>query len=586
MGETWASPREVWVWLRDVEWPLMRQAWVERRAWHLPPLRQVWPEVRQAWADRRTWPLVIPAAVSLTVWVVALGGVGHIPGLIGVGAVVHGGAAVAALRRRGGRRRAYRAAAGWGWLVMAAVGLAVSGVAAWLRLVPAAAVLAAAAVATSEPRARQRLIHRIRVETAAAVSTVEADQVQITGRVWDGRHLADAQLRVPATMAVSSDSARSRVESAVLWHLAGDDPTQEHALTWHAATRTLTVHRLPHLPTRVDYVPWQTAAGERPALPVIGAIRESDIAPGMSWCRADTKAGPVHLLLWDWTLEPLALIVGAVGKGKSVCTRSLVRSILDLPGVAGGWWIDGKLEGDGNALIGRPGVRLVANTTGLWVRGLQEILDEANARHTAINAWTDPLIQGPKPDLPHMWVVIDEIQRITTDPDAAKIIDDLARTIRSTNIHLLLLTQRPDVIDTIPGAVRDQLDLRIVLGWMSPDGARMALGDQWQAVAHDDPARPRPVIPGRMTVRVGGRIVRAQAPWLADPHKDPTAEHLWPARPDDWQDDWRAIQGHTAPTLHVVPTDDAQGAQTGARDLTEATGTAGRGSRKRKTRPW
>jgi hypothetical protein len=222
------------------------------------------------------------------------------------------------------------------------------------------------------------------------------------------------------------------------------------------------------------------------------------------------------------------LVVGQNNSGKTVFTRSLVADALTLPGVTVDI-IDGKGEGDYAALSRRAGVTSVAHDPEAWMDTLTRVHDEAEEWHRQVLAWQAG--DTPKPDMPHRVLVLDEVQRVVmANPDALGLLSDLARTARSTNLHLIIITQRPDAKDTIPGAIKDQLHIRVVFNRMSPEGARMVLGPMWRHAAISETNICRTLPKGRAIVLTDNRVYELQAPYLPSPAENPDAEQFLPAR--------------------------------------------------------
>lgn len=106
--------------------------------------------------------------------------------------------------------------------------------------------------------------------------------------------------------------------------------------------------------------------------------------------------------------------------------------------------------------------------------------------------------QRGKPDAPRWLVVLDEVQEIRAVL-GRKVVDpflqQISRQIRASNGRLMVITQRPDTEDAVPGAVRDMLEERIILGFVSGTGARMVLDKDWQQATdeygHTPHRRPR-----------------------------------------------------------------------------------------------
>ena len=121
--------------------------------------------------------------------------------------------------------------------------------------------------------------------------------------------------------------------------------------------------------------------------------------------------------------------------------------------------------------------------------------------------------------------------RKSGEPLGKKVVDpflqQISRQVRAANGRLVVVTQRPDTEDAIPGAVRDMLEDRIILGFVSGTGARMVLEKDWQAVTDEYGQAP---VPGRGLARVAGRLVRIQAFRLDPPREHPELEVFYPPK--------------------------------------------------------
>jgi DNA segregation ATPase FtsK/SpoIIIE-like protein len=157
--------------------------------------------------------------------------------------------------------------------------------------------------------------------------------------------------------------------------------------------------------------------------------------------------------------------------------------------------------------------------------------------------------QRGKPELPRWLVVLEEIQEIRTVL-GKKVVDpflqQISRQIRASNGRLVVVTQRPDTDDAIPGAVRDMLEERIILGFVSGTGARMVLDKDWQAVTDEYGHTP---VPGRGMGRVTGRLVRLQSFRLDLPREHPELEVFYPPATGPVATEDRSAQEHRSGTL-------------------------------------
>jgi DNA segregation ATPase FtsK/SpoIIIE-like protein len=195
----------------------------------------------------------------------------------------------------------------------------------------------------------------------------------------------------------------------------------------------------------------------------------------------------------------------------------------------GGCFIfDGKAGSDYIVFEGREGVRCVAREPGEWEKNMTAVEDMMRARYDEDAAYHRGL-RG-KPDNPRWMVILEEVQEIRRTL-GKKIVDpflqQISRQVRAANGRLVVVTQRPDADDAIPGAVRDMLEDRIILGFVSGTGARMVLEKDWQAVTDEYGQAP---VPGRGLARTSGRLVRIQSFRLDPPRERPELEAFYPPR--------------------------------------------------------
>ncbi|GAB3902526.1 hypothetical protein GCM10029964_093130 [Kibdelosporangium lantanae] len=177
---------------------------------------------------------------------------------------------------------------------------------------------------------------------------------------------------------------------------------------------------------------------------------------------------------------------------------------------------------------GREGVHCVARHPEEWAEWLPQISGMMRHRYDQDAEYHRGNVE--KPEFPRYLVVIDEVQEIRTvlgKNDLDPFLQQLSRQMRASEGRLLLATQRPDTEDAIPGPVRDMLEDRIVLGYVSPHGARMAFGEDWRSVVDEYGAD---TVPGRGMARIGGRLIRLQGIRLHLPREHPEVEMFYPPK--------------------------------------------------------
>lgn len=178
---------------------------------------------------------------------------------------------------------------------------------------------------------------------------------------------------------------------------------------------------------------------------------------------------------------------------------------------------------------GREGIHCVARHPEEWAEWLPQISSMMRQRYDEDAEYERGNTE--QPDFPRYLVVLDEVQEIRATLGKAvldPVLQQVSRQIRASRGKLLVATQRPDAEDAIPGAVKDMLEDRLILGYVSENGARMVLGKDWREAVDEYGAN---TVPGRGLARVGGRLRRIQGFYLATPRRHPEVEHLYPPNP-------------------------------------------------------
>ena len=383
------------------------------------------------------------------------------------------------------------------------------------------------AAITDNLRARRRLLAWICQAVARAVRIDPAD-LRIRRAEWDGRRLTWAEVDTRGRLRVEDPAVRERVAGAVAWSLrhAGG-----HAVSWPAGLNTFEITADPALPELVDEQHWPA---DLPGIP-IGVTDVAHADGVVDTVDAVTGAPMVSLpvvLIHPGDSQRHYLIVGGTGAGKSNFTRGFVARSLRMGWFPGGCFIfDGKAGSDYIVFEGREGVRCVAREPAEWEENMAAVAGMMRTRYEEDAAYHRGL-RG-KPEHPRWLIILEEVQemrRVLGKKVLDPFLQQISRQVRAANGRLVVVTQRPDTEDAIPGAVRDMLEDRIILGFVSGTGARMVLEKDWQAVTDEYGQAP---VPGRGLARITGRLVRIQSFRLDPPREHPDLEVFYPLKIKD-----------------------------------------------------
>lgn len=230
-------------------------------------------------------------------------------------------------------------------------------------------------------------------------------------------------------------------------------------------------------------------------------------------------------MVWRPAIDPNMLLVGAPGTGKTVTAHGI------LVGFARRGWPVWVLDGKMIEFLGFrdwPNVQVVATGIEEQVAMLYRAHEVMDTRYKLVTAG-----QASETDFEPLAVILDEwadfrgnsLHWYATikqkgDPSAPPWFDLLAallRKARSSRVHVLLGTQRPDAI-YFAGDMRDNMRMRVSMGRLSPQGATM----MWQ-----NPYIGTQVPQGRRgratTINRADRAVEIQTYRTPDPRKATTA---------------------------------------------------------------
>ena len=231
-----------------------------------------------------------------------------------------------------------------------------------------------------------------------------------------------------------------------------------------------------------------------------------------------------NVIIGDIAKMPHMIIAGATGSGKSVCTNSIIMSILyhATPEEVKLILIDPKIvefrvyDGIPHLLI--PVVTDPKKAAGALNWAVQEMLKRYDifAQNSVRNLEDYNRICDEKPELelqkiPQIVICIDELADLmmTASKEVEEAICRLAQLARAAGMHLIIATQRPTT-DIITGLIKANIPSRIALSVMSQIDSRIILdvGGAEKLLGHGDmlylpSGQPKPV-------RVQGCFVSTQ----------------------------------------------------------------------------
>lgn len=260
-----------------------------------------------------------------------------------------------------------------------------------------------------------------------------------------------------------------------------------------------------------------------------------------------------HVVGWSPKTDPMFVIVGKTGQGKTVTARSMIMTV-----AAHGWaiWI---VDGKGIEFLGLrdwPNVQMVANDVLEQVAVIyraHELMEhryrmvrEGKARITDfeplllfIDEWADF-----RANLMDYWT-LNKPKGAPAKPPVLSMLGSLLRKGRTSRLHVGLGTQRPDA-EYFGGDMRDNLGMRISMGRLSVQGAQMMWDSSSVGVALPRGKR------GRGTaVNAEGRPVEVQTFYAADPFTNPAGQ-------DADQLGWLRQVDAVHPRLLIEPPDDPE----------------------------
>lgn len=189
-------------------------------------------------------------------------------------------------------------------------------------------------------------------------------------------------------------------------------------------------------------------------------------------------------LSWRPAVDPNLMVVGAPGTGKTVLEHNILASAAQF-----GWpiWV---VDGKAIEFLGWrdwPNIQIVAST-------VEEQVAVITRAHEVMEHRYQLIVQGraSEDDFEPLMLFIDEwsdfranltdwyatvkVKGMPTKPPVLTKVASIARKGRSSRVHLLFATQRPDA-EYFGGDMRDNFRCRISMGRLSPQGAMMMYQD-------------------------------------------------------------------------------------------------------------
>lgn len=278
----------------------------------------------------------------------------------------------------------------------------------------------------------------------------------------------------------------------------------------------------------------------RPAFPTMLKLPKADADPGKDVLKAYDKVRinfgqdeDGNVLSWRPAIDPNLMVVGAPGTGKTVFEHSILTSASQF-----GWpiWV---VDGKAIEFLGFrdwPNVQVVASTVMEQVAVIHRAWEVMEHRYQLI-------VQGKaaEDDFEPLMLFIDEWsdfranltawyarvkeRGMPTKPDVLEKVASLARKGRSSRVHLLFATQRPDA-EYFGGDMRDNFRARISMGRLSAQGAQMMWLNPSVGTTIPNGVRGRAT-----TITEDNRAVEVQTYYVPDPrrarrHEDQAALEL------------------------------------------------------------
>lgn len=279
----------------------------------------------------------------------------------------------------------------------------------------------------------------------------------------DDDAFAGLRARFVGSARVSTSAQRSRVERVVATMLEG-----RWRASWDLVEDCVNFGLRPGFPESV----WQPVEHADPDVDILESYDDVEIPYGVD------EDG--NVLSWRPAVDPNLMLVGAPGTGKTVAAHTILVKAADF-----GWpvWV---ADGKSIEFLGFqdwPNVQVVATEVQEQVAVIHRAHEVMEYRYKLITSG-----KATERDFQPLLVFVDEyadfrgnlatwyegvkVKGDPRHPQVLSLVASIARKGRSSRVHLVFATQRPDA-QYFGGDMRDNFRMRISMGRLSPQGAMM-----------------------------------------------------------------------------------------------------------------
>ena len=326
----------------------------------------------------------------------------------------------------------------------------------------------------------------------------------VTGVDWCGDALTGLGVRHEAGTKLSAPGYRQRVERVISTMLPG-----RWRARWDLEGDTVRFEVRPSFPGTI----WLPVLAVDPARDLLGVYDELEIPYGVD------EDGAV--MVWRPAHDPNLMLVGAPGTGKTVTAHTLLVEATRF-----GWpvWV---VDGKSIEFLGFqdwPNVQVVATSIEQQVAVIHRAWEVMEHRYELITSG-----RARESDFEPLLVFLDEFAdfrgnlmawyaeiKVKGDPTKPAVLSrvaSIARKGRTSRVHLVFGTQRPDA-EYFGGDMRDNFRMRISMGRLSPQGAMM----MWESPVIGI-SIPRGCRGRATTINDANRAVEIQTYRTPDPRK-------------------------------------------------------------------